>query len=122
MLAVEKAATFLANDTASSLSVYNYRFQLIWELGRHDVRDGLCRALNLFMDEADTYLQRLILIASLTSTGYAVALVAAYYSFFRPFLRRIQTESTRAAIMLSFLPPKVIVTRLKHVSKKLRRR
>lgn len=112
-----EAAFLLANDTADSLTPLNERFQLIWELGPADVKDGLASSLELFLDEAATALDELLLFVVFMTAGYFLVLLAAYYFFFVPFLTRVQSESTRAAIMLSFLPHKLYLSRLKQIAK-----
>lgn len=111
----------LANETVADLSQANRGFQFVWQVAPNDVHDALLKSMDFFVVESGQAIESLILLATVTSIAYMLALIGVYHWFFQPFLWRIQIESTRAAIMLSFLPTSIILSRMKLISRRMRR-
>lgn len=111
----------LANQTSSDLAANTTGFQFVRDVAANDVHDGLLRSVALFVDESNEAIDSLILLATATSICYMVAIITLYHWFFQPYLWRIQVESTRAAVMLSFLPTSIIISRMKLISKRMKR-
>lgn len=118
--ALEFEALMLANQTSSDLMANNTGFQFVRDVAANDVHDGLITSITYFVDESNEAIDSLILLATTTSICFMLAIITLYHWFFQPFLWRIQVESTRAAVMLSFLPTSIIISRMKLISKRMK--
>uniref|UniRef100_A0A7S3DIM2 Uncharacterized protein n=1 Tax=Palpitomonas bilix TaxID=652834 RepID=A0A7S3DIM2_9EUKA len=107
----------VTNETTASL-LDSRPFRFVWEIGANDLRDGLNsskRAVILSAGENSSIFDGILLAFLL------LALIFYYWRGIRPFMKKTESETARAAAMIVFLPEipelKAFLDRMKKIQK-----
>jgi len=113
---VALSAAKLAGDDAADLAPQNGRFAMIAWVADRDLATGLAAVKEALVAEASDSASQITAARSAFFAVQLVALALSYQAIFGPIIRQVNTETSRVATFLSFLPTKLDIRKLMGVS------